>query len=168
MVAPKNVEDEVYRAVETGLLKIDSEGRIWRMWPTRRRAEKSSGDYLQVRVMTNGIRHHALAHRLVWRHFMGPIPAGLTINHENGKKQENAPSNLTLATYSEQAIHSRRVLGQHRQDGALNNQAKLTPAFVAEIRQRRAAGEPLKSIALSFNVSDRTISKIARGQRWTG
>ena len=30
----------------------------------------------------------------------------------------------------------------------------------------RAGGEPLKSIAEDFGVSDRAISKIALGQRW--
>ena len=117
--------------------------------------------------MVKGVRFHALAHRLVWRHLHGPIPHGLTVNHKDGNKKNNRPDNLELMTDSEQAIHARRVLGKCRQDGEKNNNAKLTPEAVADIKRRRANGEPLKSIAADHNISDRTVSKIARGQRWT-
>ena len=79
---------------------------------TPRRAENPTGSgYLQVRVMIGYSRAHALAHRLVWRHFNGPIPAGQTINHKNGNRSDNRPENLELATTSEQALHKIRVLG---------------------------------------------------------
>jgi hypothetical protein len=52
------------------------------------------------------------------------------------------------------------------QSGAKNAMAKLTTGAVATIRQRRAAGERLKAIAVDFGVSDRAISKIALGRRW--
>ncbi len=61
--------------------------------------------------MLDGKRHHALAHRLVYRHFKGPIPAGLTVNHLNGMRGDNRPENLELATASEQKLHAIRVLG---------------------------------------------------------
>jgi len=123
---PKNAEEFVYQAVLMGELEIDSQGRIWRIaarggnrWKggtttyhcEKRRAENDAGQYLQVRVMIEGKRVYACAHRLVWRHFNGPIPKGMTINHKNGKKKENHPNNLELATYSGQAKHRHEVLG---------------------------------------------------------
>lgn len=177
----KNNEEEVYQSVLTGELEIDDRGQIWRVaarrWDRwnggtriipclRRRAEHDSGTYLQVRVMTQKVRVYAMAHRLVWRHYNGPIPDGLTINHKWGDKQDNRPEMLELATLSEQQIHAHRVLGKRRQEGEKNNASKLTREEVDLIRVRRALGEPLKSIAASFGVSDRTISKIARNQRW--
>lgn len=183
-MAPKNVEEVAYRAVQMGELEIDEEGRIWRVaarrwdrWTKktrtlhcqRRRAERLSGQYLQVRVMIDGKRANALAHRLVYRHFNGPIPDRLTVNHENGKKQDNNPKNLTLATYTEQQIHATRVLKVGHacnQNGQNNSMAKLTPDQVATIRHRRSTGELLKSIANDYGVSDRCISKIALGHRW--
>lgn len=119
-------EEFAYKAVELGELTIDTQGRVWRVAARRwcrwtnatrtipcqpRRAEKMSGEYMQVRVAIDGRRVGALAHRLVWRHFNGPIPEGLTINHKDGIKTNNAPSNLELATISEQAIHAISTLG---------------------------------------------------------
>lgn len=178
---PANVEEAAYMGVEMGELEIDEEGQVWRVaarrWSRwtgttrsipckRRRAEKPSGDYLQVRVMIDLKRANALAHRLVWRHFNGPIPDGLTINHKDGHKVNNRPDNLELATYSEQAIHAREVLGKCGQKGEKNNNAKLSDANAELIRIRRENGEDLKSIARDFMISDKTVSKIALRQRW--
>lgn len=126
---PQGNEHAVYMAVESGELKIDIHGCIWRLaarrwnrWagetkliPCRlRRAENDTGQYLQVRTMFNRKRHHALAHRLVWIHFFGRIPAGMTINHRNGNKKDNRPENLEVASYSEQILHATHVLGHHK------------------------------------------------------
>lgn len=123
----KSRENEAYAAIEMGELEIDSEGRIWRVaarrydrWAgttrsipcARRRAENPTGEYLQVRVMIDGRRIHALAQRMVWRHFFGPVPDGKTINHKNGDKLDNRPENLEPATDSEQQLHAIHVLGK--------------------------------------------------------
>jgi hypothetical protein len=162
MVSALNREQEIYWAVETGKLSIDDEGRIWR---GETRAENTTGKYLQVRVMTAGTRIHALAHRIIWLHFNGPIPTGLTVNHKDGNGKNNHPTNLELATPSEQVIHSRRVLGHGDQSGEKNHQARLSSEQVEEIRIRRMSGEPLLSIAVSYGIAYQTVSKIARGTR---
>ena len=124
---PRNVEDFAYKAVLMGELEIDSEGRIWRVaarrWNRwigatqsipciRRRAEKSTGKYLQIRVMVSKKRAHALSHRLVWVHFHNrPIPPGMTINHKDGNPTNNHPDNLELATHVEQTAHQISILG---------------------------------------------------------
>lgn len=178
----KNREDDVYWAVEAGDLTVDPQGRIWRVaarrsdrWrggtrtiPCRpRRAEHNTGTYLQVRVMKDGVRVYALAHRLVWRHFFGRIPDGLTINHRNGVKTDNRPENLELATHSEQQIHARTVLRRGRLDqyGLRNSMVKLTTEQVEEIKARRSDGELLESIAKDYGVRMQHISRIARGDR---
>lgn len=187
MATPKFHEEVIYRLVEKGYLTIDLDGRIWlhryeqrSRWtpdvlvvrlPKPRRAEKPSGKdgaYLQVRATIDGTRYHALAHRLVWRQAHGPIPAGLTINHENGMKSDNRLENLTLATNSEQQLHALHTLGVGRlteQWGTANRSAVLTSDQVRMIRERRTAGELLRSIATDFGVTQQTISRIARGDR---
>lgn len=180
-MAPRNTEEQVYRAVAMGELEIDGNGNIWRV-ATRRgnrwaggtvstshrkqRAEHDNGHYLMVRTMIDKTRYHALAHRLVWLHFNGPIPSGLTINHKNGDKKDNRPSNLELATYSEQVIHSLHVLKRGRdQRGERNSMVKLTESQVREIRELRKAGLKLAEIGNRYGVTFQAISKIVRGQR---
>lgn len=174
-------EEEVYRTVLAGELQIDKQGRIWRIairqgdrWHVgatrttkiaRRRAEhRVPFGYLQVRAMYAGKRHHACAHRLVWRHFKGSIPVGLTINHKNGIKDDNRLENLELATYHEQQIHALHVLKHGRTDqwGEKNAMAKLSKKQVREIIRRRAAGERLVPIARDMGVAMQTVSQIAR------
>jgi len=181
----KQNEDFVYQAVLNGDLEILPDGTIWRLrkrgwdrWlqkavsrPCKRvRAEHDCGEYFQVRIMLEGIRVYALAHRLVYKHLKGPIPEGLTINHEDGKKKRNHPDNLTLATHSEQAVHAIRVLGKNQrvlnQFGEDNEMAKLTVFQVLEIRKRRETGEKLKAIAADYGITFQAVSKIARGDRW--
>ncbi len=173
----------VYQAVSSGDLEIDSEGRVWRVrkrgwdrWkgavvsrPCRRvRAENDNGTYLQVGVMFCLKEYSTGAHRLVYRHFKGPIPDGLTINHKDGKKKRNHPDNLELASYSEQQIHATQVLKVGHacnQSGENNSMARLTTAQVEEIRRRRLAGEKLRLIAADYGVKFQHVSKIARGDR---
>ena len=88
MVASQHKEEAVYPFVLARIIRIDNQGSVWR---GRRRAENDTGKYLQVRIMRNGVRHHALAHRLVWLHFWGAIPGNLQINHINGDGKDNRP-----------------------------------------------------------------------------
>ena len=179
----KQNEEFVYQAVVSGDLEILADGSVWRVrkrgwdrWKKqavsrkckRVRAEHDQGDYLQVRVMVDGVRVYALAHRLVFRHFKGPIPVGLTVNHEDGKKKRNHPDNLTLANYSEQQIHATRILKVGHacnQNGMKNSMARIMEEEVQQIRERRENGESLSSIALDYGIAFQTVSKIARGER---
>lgn len=176
----------MYAAVTRGCLEIRSDGTVWRiafekgnrwndMMSFRRCVPVQIATnppptslYLTVKVMRGGKQVSVGVHRLVYRHFYGPILPGLTINHKNGVTTDNRPENLELATYSEQVKHAIQVLGRKPKDqeGTKNDMSKLTEAAVREIRRRRKAGEPLKSIAGDFGVTDRQVSRIALGRRW--
>jgi len=178
-------ERQAYEAVKTGELEIDSQGRIWRVkkrtfdrWtggvkvtPCKRvRAELVNGSgYLQMRVMREGKRAYAAAHRVVWIHHHGPIPPGKTVNHRDGVKDNNRVENLELATYSEQRLHAISKLGAKHHDvrGEKHPKTKLTNDHVREIRRRRRAGEMVKSIAANFEMKPKAISAICTGRNWS-
>ncbi len=179
-------ENIIYQCVESGELEIDQQGRIWRLkkrgwdrWKqetvartcNRVRAEHDCGPYLIIRALIDGKRMHTQAARLVYRHFKGEIPEGLTINHENGNKKDNLPRNLEPASYAQQAHHVIHTLkkNQHmlNQCGEKNHAAKLRGSDVIQIMERRRLGEPLRDIAKDFRISFQHVSKLARGERWT-
>ncbi len=186
-------EEKVYPVVLAGELEIDTQGRVWRIkkrgwdrWKRtsvarscpRTRAENRTPEYLQVRTLLSGKRYHALAHRLVYLHFNGPIPDGMTINHMNGIKTDNRPENLEIATYSEQVRHSLRVLqhGRIDQRGEKNSMAKLTEAAVREILSERENiiaeiktrhGKRISKLAEKFKVRPQAIWEVIRGKHWT-
>jgi hypothetical protein len=182
---PKNhhfCERQLIKLVESGEFEIDEQGRIWRMKKRsgfkgggsvlldveRRRAEYQldpPDGYLYVRALIDGRRYNAFAHRLVWHHFKGPIPDGLTVNHEDGIKWRNDPDNLCLATYSEQMKHAYRI-GLSSEWGERNPAAKLSNAEVEEIRSLYASGKFLQiELAVKFGVRFQQISRIVRGER---
>ena len=179
-------EEVVYAAVIEGRLEIDSDGRIWRVAEkfrsrhrpdrtevrriARRRAEspQSKGYLIVKETVAPRRRIGTKAHRLVFRHFKGPIPSGLTVNHKNGIKTDNRPENLELATMAEQVAHAVTVLGVGQLDrrGQRSNTSILMDGDAEEIRVRRMAGESGVSLAKEFGVSPSTVSLIFRGKRW--
>jgi len=117
--------------------------------------------------MRQGQRLHVNASRLVWQHFHGDIPAGMCINHKNGVKDDNRPSNLELVTYSENLRHAYATRLKH-QGGETTPGAKLLDVEVKEIRQLYASRRyRLKDLAARFGVTMQTVSKIVRGERRT-
>jgi len=178
---PTNRELIVYAAVRLGWLEIRDDGSIWRVaqrrksrWdgkvtvksvtPHRIDAAVGAG-YRAVHLMVDGVQTSCLAHRLVWVHYKGAIPAGLQINHKNGDKADNRPSNLELVTPSQNMKHAYR-LGLIDEHGERNPQAKLSDFAVETIRTRYAMGpERQADLAAEYGVTVQTISKIVRGDR---
>ena len=180
----KQSEILVYQLVRNGEMEIDQLGQVWRV--RKRVADRWSGGtkvvpclrvraeiankagYLQVRAMIGGHRHYAAAHRLVWLHFKGLIPQGMTINHKDGQKPNNAPSNMELATYSQQRIHAIQHLGAQHWDcqGSKHPKTNLKESQVQQIRIRRAAGERIKDLAEEFGTTPKAASAICRRTNW--
>jgi hypothetical protein len=187
------MESQVMEAVRRGVLEVDPAGRVWRlkkrtwdMWQKkaierpclRVRAENRTGlGYLQVRVMIDHVRAHVGAHRIVYAMLVGPIPKGMWINHKNGIKDDNRPSNLELATPTENVMHARKVLkvGRLNQDGEKNCMHKLSPEavrdilryqekFLAEVKTRQ--GHVVSTLMKKYGVSQQTIFRVLRRKSW--
>lgn len=52
-----------------------------------------------------GAGNYFYVHQIVWLQFKGEIPNGLTINHIDGNKTNNAISNLELLTKKDNSAH---------------------------------------------------------------
>ena len=95
-------------------LIIDAEaGRIDKI--TRDVGTDNSKGYRHLRVGNT----FKLAHRLIWEHVHGPIPAGMSIDHINGDRADNRISNLRLVTHQENIRHRDERKRQKKSPGVL-------------------------------------------------
>ena len=135
------------------------------MTPNRAEQLKSDG-YSQVRAQVSKQEIAIGAHRLVWLVLCGDIPDGREINHRNGCRSDNHPANLEVVTPGENLLHAYAVLGRHRAAGERNGRHKLTRQQVAELRERRQAGESKRSLARRYGISPPMVRRIIDGRAW--
>jgi hypothetical protein len=150
-----------------GVYSASSEGRIRRdLTITSAKAgkimaqHKCKDGYWMVGLSINGRGRCRFVHRLVYEAFHGKLGPGLVVNHKDGDKSNARLNNLEAMTPSENIKHAFRVLGR-RPTGQ-----KLSLEQAREIRQRRADGQSLKTLAEHFEVTLSTISQIVQGKRW--
>jgi hypothetical protein len=76
-----------------------------------RKGFPSARAYLRIHVKDSESRRKVLRdiHDLVALAFLGPRPAGMVINHIDGNKTNNVPSNLEYVTQKENIAHSYRT-----------------------------------------------------------
>ena len=58
--------------------------------------------YVQITLRDGSHRTKIAVHRIVWTTFVGPIPEGMTIDHEDRNRSNNMLRNLRVATGSQQ------------------------------------------------------------------
>ncbi len=174
-----NHERILIQRVHSGILSIDEEGRIWRHFivgcrklipiPIRRVETPATKGYQRISFVHNGKKYSCRAHRLVWQYFHGDIPEHLDINHKDGIKTNNHPSNLELTTPSGNTLHCFRVLGR-------NHNGENHPSHILFEEQVRWIRDELSSeksnrgkqtlLARILGVSQAAISQVASGKRW--
>lgn len=146
----------------------DREGRIWSIasnWrgcgPRILQASVRRG-YHRVRVVIDGKCTRRFAHRLVALAFLGPQPSPEhEVRHLNGNRGDNRPENLAWGTRRENVADSIRHGTQVR--GERQHLAKLTADAV---REMRASGGSVRSLAARFGVHTRTVQAVLAGETW--
>jgi hypothetical protein len=162
-----------------GVFAIHEDGSVWKTmigrgnasstsWtpcePRRIERENCHG-YLSIRFCWEGVYSDVLAHRVVYRHFVGDIPEKHHINHKNGMKQDNCPSNLEAVTVTQNIRHAIDVL--RRYVGERCHLSKLTNQDVRDIREcfKGSRGE-IASLARKYHVDKSTMRQVVRGETW--
>lgn len=110
-----------------------------------------------VSVVLGHGAHGSLVHRLVMLTFVGPVPEGCEVCHNDGNPQNNALENLRYDTRSENIKDVMRQGGRWR---------KLSAEDVREIRRLFGEGWTGAAIARRFCMSQTQISKIKLGRTY--
>jgi hypothetical protein len=121
--------------------------------------------YGHVLLYRNGVRITRTVHVLVAATFIGPR-SDASINHIDGDKRNNRPSNLeycSVATNNRHALDNRLRVNPR---GERHGRSKLSQDQVLEIRSRVASGELQFRVAQNFGVTKQTVCKIVNRQKW--
>jgi hypothetical protein len=90
-----------------GLYEVSDQGLIWSNYPWQKRPGhllKTPPDkhgYQQLNLSRGGASTHSLVHMLVATAFHGPRPPGMECRHLDGNPANNAATNLTWGTSTE-------------------------------------------------------------------
>lgn len=150
-----------YSVSSLGNVRHDRSGRL-------RHPTNKHGGYLATAFHfppTNRMWCPTIAY-LVSRAFLGAKPEGMTVNHIDGDKTNNAATNLEYVTMEENVAHKVRLGLQGR--GETHGSAKLTDWQVREIRSypsplRRGQGRRLCAM---YSVERTTIQNIRARKTW--
>lgn len=156
-----------------GAYCIDEQGAVINKLTGRTmKAHPDKDGYLHLMLCTNDIirgkehlRRDFRVATLVAMTFIGPPEDGVldpTIDHIDGNKTNNHPSNLRWIERSKNSS-----IRRNKGDGERNHEHKLTEMEVRSICALLSENRhSLREIGLMFDVSKSTISNIKRGQNW--
>lgn len=166
---------EEWRAVDGWPYEVSDQGRVRRaggrqgtrvgrvLRPHLYASRRADSPYARVALKDAPRARYAFVHTLVLAAFVGPAPSSdHTCNHRNGRKLDNRPENLEWATRTENNQHAWATglcVGRP-------TNIRIPPELIPGIRQRRAAGEKIKDLAVEFGVHVGTMSQLVRRKSW--
>lgn len=121
--------------------------------------------YLEIAVMANSRRQKWRLHQLVARAFVEGYEEGLCVNHIDGNKLNNLPSNLEWVTLARNTQHQWEI-GLVNLRGEASPNAKLTSGQVRIIRDLLKMGANCNQLAVLARVDPQTIYGIQSGKKW--
>lgn len=106
------------------------------------------------------------AHRAAWLYHHGEIPTGKCVCHRCDVRACVNPAHLFLGTHGENMADMQAKGRSVRLVGERVGTSKLRAADIPIIRQMRANGESLASIARKYRVSKHPIYSIVHNKTW--
>lgn len=176
MTEPFEKDEWILRALARRVYHVDQDGNIWKRvnakdGPSVRMVKPSTHKptgRIYFTCTFDGITKSVLVNRVVALALL-PNPHNYPdVNHIDGNKANNHPSNLEWASRSENEKHAFRT-GLKATRGSQNSNAKLTAAAVLEIRALAEQPDKLRltDIARRYGVSPATIKSIITRTTWS-
>jgi len=121
--------------------------------------------YYRTNTSVGGVVKEAKVHRLVALAFLGPAPEGKShVNHIDGDKANNCPSNLEWCSIQENLRHNYEVLGRTSRAGV--DDGFLNDDQVRAIRILRDAGMNGRQIARAVSRKYGTVMSVVNNKAW--
>lgn len=152
-----------YEVSETGFVRslVAASGKV-RPFPTLKKLVTDRDGYLRVSLYDRRKMTLMLVSRAVLLAFAGNPGGNKEASHLDGDRKNNCLSNLVWESHQEN--EDRKRAHGTRPHGDRNGASKIRERDIPSIRQRRAAGEKLESIAKDFGVSGSAICAICKGK----
>ena len=122
------------------------------------------GGYMRITIRIDGKISKLRVHRLVAKAFVAGEFEGATVDHIDGNRLNNAPSNLEWVTLSENTKRQ-NACGRGSPKGERHPGAKLKDSDIPRLFAMRAEGKTLDAIGKEFGVSGSLVHKITSGIR---
>lgn len=148
--------------IERGVIEVRPDGTIWKLrnenripfsGPRRLETTTKRG-YLAIRFYVDGKPYMLAAHRLVWTVLRGPIPEGMDLNHIDGNKINNDPTNIEPVTRGANHEHAYRT--------GLRKVTDVPAAIADKAKVLRAQGISYSKIGEALGVSQTTAFRATR------
>src|SRR3990167_2851598 len=117
---------EIWKPVLKGVFQVSDVGRV-RETVSGRIFRSTVGwqGYHFVQPYREGVQRRYRVHRLVAAAFIGECPPEKEVNHMDGNKSNNSPSNLEYVSHLDNMRHASRMKLMRGCKGAANGRAKL-------------------------------------------
>jgi hypothetical protein len=149
----------IAEALNSGRYAADSDGQIHshKFGDRVLRAGTLPSGYQVVCLNLRGKSCTAYVHRIVAfaYHGLPPTPEH-EVNHKNGQKSDNRPSNLEWVTPSENWHHAARTGLRRPMKGKSED-----PTLIAEVAHLLAKGISQRQIATRLGINKNTVNKVA-------
>ena len=167
-----NAIDVFKELLGRGILEIRADGTIWKLAirdnmqretsiSPKRAENRSKNGFLMVKMSMGGKHYLVSAHQAVYTVMRGEIPAGLDVNHKDGRKDNNHPDNLELATRSENHMHAYRA---NLRTPSPQIPPKVINRIADQAKDLRGQGLSFNQIAKRLQVSQTTAFRAVRNK----
>lgn len=165
-------DGEEWRAIAgyEGLYEVSNLGRVRTLGGGKARThgrvlKQSTGTtgYLRVALSRANSSATKKVHRIVAAAFLGPIPVGAYVLHNDGNATNNTASNLRFGNASDNLRDAIAHGSWAAQRGEAAGSAKLTEEDVISIR---SSSERITDLANRFSVDRATIRAILTNRSW--
>lgn len=156
----------IYQVSDLGavrsLNRVDAAGH--RLKGKARKLTSDKYGYFIVGLTLEGVMKYKKVHRLVAQAFVPNPDNKSQVNHINGVKTDNDPSNLEWCTTQENTAHAKDAGLLRKGEGV--STAKLTADDVQHIRWLAAEGVKHSVLAREWAVTQTNVRHIVDGRSW--